>query len=425
MFRNLDKPSPELEEELQATLDTNLALATETVRNAEVLVLITGAGFSADSGLAVYADVANIKAYQQRNLDYHDICQPRWLGSDPELFYGFWGQCFNDYRMTQPHKGYEIIAKWRDKKNNGPAADEMRKYTECQEQSSLLTGEGGVSDPYVVQGRAGAFFTFTSNVDAHSFDFFEAHEIRECHGNVELWQCHSNRCSDGYGSRPIWRAPTKHRFVVDAETMLAPRCPSSTTTTTTMDSFHPIVPVESLRDDAGEEETETAHVGRVLGSARRCPLKYMLVDNEAIDSAEFAPENWPRCRSCDGAARPAILMFGDLHWHDNDAQEGRWLDWQQALYKLAKDRCDQGNPLKVAILEIGCGLNVATCRYQSEALVMQLEEKEADVKLIRVNPDFPLVDNDENIDGANVISVMAIGLDSLEKMDEMLDSMED
>ena len=26
-------------------------------------------------------------------LRYHDICSPRWLYSDPELFWGFWGQC--------------------------------------------------------------------------------------------------------------------------------------------------------------------------------------------------------------------------------------------------------------------------------------------------------------------------------------------
>ena len=39
---------------------------------------------------------------------------------------------------------------------------------------------------YVSDERAGAFYLFTSNVDAHSFDIFESHEIRECHGNVEL-----------------------------------------------------------------------------------------------------------------------------------------------------------------------------------------------------------------------------------------------
>lgn len=416
MFRSIHI-SPEHAEELQESIDMNLALAAKAVAKAEVLVLITGAGFSADSGLAVYADVANIEAYQQRNIEYYDICQSHWLSRDPGLFYGFWGQCFNDYRTTQPHKGYEIIAKWRDAKNNGPVAEQMRRYTEAQEQSSPLSGEDIVSDPYLVEGRAGAFFTFTSNVDAHSFDYFHAHEIRECHGNVELWQCQSSDC--GADSKRIWRAPLNHSFEVDAETMIAPRVATSVVDPPD-DS-----PTEGSQGEEADEQTDnTAHVGHVLGSLRRHPLKYMLGDSgEAVDS--FAQDNWPRCRSCGEAARPAILMFGDFHWHDNDAQDGRWLAWQEALYKLAQDRRKLGDPLRVAIVEIGCGLNVATCRYQSEALVMQLEAKKGDVKLIRINPDFPLVDNEEYINTDNVISIMARGLKTLEKIDEVINTLVD
>jgi len=70
--------------------------------------LCAGAGFSADSGLAVYKDIAELAAYQDLGVDYHDICRPEWLQYDPELFYGFWGACYNDYRETQPHKGYDI-----------------------------------------------------------------------------------------------------------------------------------------------------------------------------------------------------------------------------------------------------------------------------------------------------------------------------
>ena len=32
----------------------------------------------------------------------------------PELFGGFWGGCFNNYRATQPHEGHRIVQKWRD-----------------------------------------------------------------------------------------------------------------------------------------------------------------------------------------------------------------------------------------------------------------------------------------------------------------------
>lgn len=419
MEKYRDASSDELEEDLQASLDLNITLAADVISKAEVLVLITGAGFSADSGLAVYSDVANVKAYQDRNLEYHDICQPYWLGREPGLFYGFWGQCFNDYRMTQPHRGYEILAKWRDDKNSGPVADEMRANVEAEEKSSLLAEEG-IDDPYSVEGRAGAFFTFTSNVDAHSFDYFYAHEIRECHGNVELWQCRNRNCG-GEDSRGIWRVPLNHRFVVHLETMIAPRDPTSASSSGPDKEDRPRDYSDANEHD--EADTRPAHVGHAMGSSRRHLLRYM-IDGSGGDTTERTEENWPKCRNCGDAARPAILMFGDFNWHDNDAQEMRWENWQNALYKLARDRSEVDNPLKVAIVELGCGLNVATCRYQSEAMVMQLEEKEANVKLIRVNPDFPLVDNDDYINEENVISIMARGLDTLEKIDEARGSLE-
>lgn len=81
-------------------------------------IQVNGAGFSADSGLAVYADVAKahptpheslnlvcwrnlpgmfvnleVPAYRDRKLTYQDVCQPHWLFEEPDLFWGFWGQC--------------------------------------------------------------------------------------------------------------------------------------------------------------------------------------------------------------------------------------------------------------------------------------------------------------------------------------------
>lgn len=112
------KPDAATAKVLQENFVEQCDHAAEVLDEADVLVLITGAGFSADSGLAVYADVANVPAYSMRSLDYFCICQPDWLEDEPELFYGFWGQCFNDYRGTQPHEGYDIIARWRNDKNH-------------------------------------------------------------------------------------------------------------------------------------------------------------------------------------------------------------------------------------------------------------------------------------------------------------------
>ena len=74
------------------------------------------------------------------------------------------------------------------------------------------------AEPYEVPGHAGAFYIFTSNVDAHHYDWFQPQEIRECHGNVELYQCAFGRARCGPG---IWRAPMNFRFLVDPEKMLA------------------------------------------------------------------------------------------------------------------------------------------------------------------------------------------------------------
>eukprot|EP00439_Symbiodinium_sp_Y106_P036525 s760_g4.t1 len=88
--------------------------AASFLASADVLLFCNGAGWSADSGLAVYRDVAKVQAYKNRDLEYHDICRPEWLFDDPELFWGFWGQCFNDYRRTAPHIGYQIVRHWTD-----------------------------------------------------------------------------------------------------------------------------------------------------------------------------------------------------------------------------------------------------------------------------------------------------------------------
>merc|ERR1719188_1882864 len=109
------RPDPDAEARLKDSLDSLCAEAATLIHQADVLLLCTGAGFSADSGLAIYADVAKVEAYKKLDLEYHDICQPQWLDSDPALFWGFWGQCYNDYRETAPHPGYEMIDRWADR----------------------------------------------------------------------------------------------------------------------------------------------------------------------------------------------------------------------------------------------------------------------------------------------------------------------
>ena len=53
-------------------------------------------------------------AYLDRGLDYRALCVPHWLQKERELFHGFWGAAFNEYRDATPHAGYDILRRWRE-----------------------------------------------------------------------------------------------------------------------------------------------------------------------------------------------------------------------------------------------------------------------------------------------------------------------
>eukprot|EP00494_Astrolonche_serrata_P032827 UN33096 len=79
------------------------------------LLFMTGAGWSADSGLKVYNDIGKFEAYEKKNLEYQDLSTPRMLIYSPDLFYGFWGDCYDTYQNTKPHEGHKIVSDWLTK----------------------------------------------------------------------------------------------------------------------------------------------------------------------------------------------------------------------------------------------------------------------------------------------------------------------
>lgn len=90
-----------------------------------------------------------------------------------------------------------------------------------------------------------------------------------------------------------------------------------------------------------------------------------------IDEASFrAGGELPRCRRCDGGARPNILMFGDYSWNSQrtNEQEARYRRWLH----------QSSDP--IVAIEFGAGTAVPTVRIESEA--------HSDT-LIRVNPREP------------------------------------
>mmetsp|Transcript_3963 Transcript_3963/g.8119 ORF Transcript_3963/g.8119 Transcript_3963/m.8119 type:complete len:659 (-) Transcript_3963:173-2149(-) len=584
---------PETYQYLRSNFQEHCRLAAREIHDAEILLVVTGAGFSADSGLATYLEVADIEAYSSKGWKYRDLCRPpvfsdldiitgrlgdleettaerlveekrsqdealppneageyakvpkqhgiedrRDLSHDdmehPTSWYGFWMQCFNDYRRVCPHEGYDIIRRWARDKNfqrgevESNAAKDIRTLTRLLEQVEETPESNGMDElgePYYVSPtkRAGAFYFFTSNVDAHSYDVFESHEIRECHGNIELMQCHNFACGTndterseneqvegvqkGPWQRRLWRMPLDHEFIVDTKTMTAPYSKNNASQERTCErqrtrpfkrikSIEDTTKVESDNEDANDigslmsatldahlhrpskTKSTPAHIGDVHGLPRQHTLRNMR-DEEDVLQDYFLPlgkdENWPRCPRCNEAARPAILMFDDLDWIYCAPQERRWDRWCHSLLKLCKRRsrnetaeiislgsstvsddmsegdwedvsndeeierlprgeyCDgtadvdlskmctedgevaqdssPPQPLKVCILEIGCGYNVPTCRVISERLVLDLRRRGGLPSLIRINPLHPEPDDDD-VDEFT-ISILGRGLASL------------
>lgn len=410
----------------QAFLD-GCSAAAQVLQNADVLFLCTGAGFSADSGLAVYGDIAKVPAYAALGVGYQDLCDPKWLREDRRVFYGFWGTCLGDYRSTRPHLGYEILAKWRDERfRDTEAARSIRRRIrriEDHEEARQERSRGG-PEPYKATGFPGAFFVFTSNVDTHSYDHFDACEVRECHGNIELWQC-SGPCT-----RLLWRAPPDYGFHVDRAAML---CREGTAEDLPED--------DPTEPDSGEVDAARPRLGRVRYNERPRALSgWPAYSSPAgVPEADMWRPNRPMCVRCERPARPAILMFGDSEWVDNVAQEQRYEAWLDAVAIEAQVRHAGGagaepegdaedddaegrrcRPLKVCILEIGCGRNVPTCLWNSQSAARKFSKAGAQCTLVRINPESPAFDGPAKSGMYRLLSIPGSGLSSLEKMDVTL-----
>ena len=120
------QPTDEQAEELKEKMNQMVEAAAAAIAKADVLLVTTGAGWSADSGLAVYKDVADVPAYHKRELTYHALCNPGVLHEEPALFHGFWGGCFNDYREAALSPGYSLVAGWCDRRFRGtPTSEEL------------------------------------------------------------------------------------------------------------------------------------------------------------------------------------------------------------------------------------------------------------------------------------------------------------
>ena len=166
--------------------------AASAIDECNFLLVATGAGFSADSGLPTYTQVASNPVYEKQDMEYGDLCRVSCLKDRPSLFYGFWGTCYNMYQEASPHEGYHIVKKW------------------CQEKSAIDTSS---SSP---------FFHYTSNVDGYWRRVgLSQHVIHEMHGCISTWIGLSNLDEhfDGSSKNILIDLNKDFRFPVEPETL--------------------------------------------------------------------------------------------------------------------------------------------------------------------------------------------------------------
>lgn len=392
----------------------HLVLAREkNPSTANVLILATGAGWSADSGLKVYNDVARTPEYAALGLDYAKLCEPVWLERDPALFYGFWGSCFNDYRAATLHQGYDIIQKWKQRvlAKNPQFCQSFEATVRGLQQTAVGHTKEILEEDKDAKSPVSPFFIYTSNVDAHFERFgFQPQEIREIHGNIETWQCGDYHCSMG-----VWRAPSWLSFqmadpirVLDGPApSLATATTTATTTTTTPEPTTTTPTTTTTETKTTETKTTTAETAATTATTTECL---------APDQIGFQRAH-PRCPKCGGLARPNILMFGDSDWIENSAQQTRYSIWRAGLFSEFKQRKELPNEpqLRAVIIEIGCGHRVPSVRWHDERLLRDLQQH---ATLIRVNPEERLADCRDNL-----IALPCTGLTALQQLDRLLSDM--
>ncbi len=141
-------------------MEDRIAAAARLLREAEAVLVMTGAGMGADCGFATFRG-SNAKALWRNEAgedlllkhgtSYRELADPDAFAERPDVAWGFHAFCERRYREVSPHAGYELLAR-------------------------RLVGDR----PH---------FVVTSNVDGHHARHTAGERLIELHGNCHFLQC--------------------------------------------------------------------------------------------------------------------------------------------------------------------------------------------------------------------------------------------
>ena len=165
-----------------ATNNTNCCYkrAARALHEADYLLILAGAGMSADSGLTTYETMPET---------YRKLCDPAGLLLQPQLstvdkdidqtvvtnnaFQQFWYDFAVQYAHTQPHRGYDILDRWC---HGGKLKRLSRKTRNLQKQRhdhnpapvvGIDAGIAGANTDAATMAPCNKWWVYTSNVDGH------------------------------------------------------------------------------------------------------------------------------------------------------------------------------------------------------------------------------------------------------------------
>ena len=140
----------------QMTTDEIKNAATE-IKKASKIIVLAGAGMSADSGLPTFRDETGY--WQGQSVNQFTLASYKTYMSDPSSSWKFYASRIQHYRATDPHDGYKVLRK--------------------------LCADIGFENSFV----------FTSNTDQHfQKSGFNLNKIYECHGSLGYMYCSDKSC---------------------------------------------------------------------------------------------------------------------------------------------------------------------------------------------------------------------------------------
>ena len=152
-----------------------IAKVATALIEADFVLILAGAGFSADSSLDTYENMPE---------QYQELCSPLQLvGSNPQRFQQFWMNFAQKYKACEPHDGYKILDRWLSKSTS--------KEVGSRSSSSSAPSLPKVKECYV----------YTSNVDGHfrQYASFQG-RICEIHGYASEFRCPCKMGLDDMGN---------------------------------------------------------------------------------------------------------------------------------------------------------------------------------------------------------------------------------